>query len=143
VGRYTLRRRIPASPERVYRAFTDPVLAADWLDVSGIVQQRGPLDAAGTTYTLVIRGPWRFRSVVVRADPPRLHETAGRAPLGGAFRMVARLNPVDGGTDLELLTEYTVPLGAIGRWVDRRWIEPGPRTGANREVDRLVEIVSA
>jgi hypothetical protein len=46
-------------------------------------------------------------------------------------------------TDLELLTEYTVPFGPIGRWIDRRWLEPGPRTGANRELDRRVELVCA
>jgi uncharacterized protein YndB with AHSA1/START domain len=143
MGSYTLRRHILASPAQVYRAFVDPALAADWLDASGIVDQRGALDVTGSTYTLVIRGPWRFRARVLRAEPPRVHETTGDAPLGGWFRMLATLQEVDGATELELLTEYTVPLGPIGRWIDRRWIEPGPRTGANRELDRLVELVSA
>ena len=56
--------------------------------------------------------------------------------------MVATLEAGDGGTDLDLLTEYTVPFGAIGRWIDRRWIDREPRTVANRELDRLVELVS-
>jgi hypothetical protein len=50
--------------------------------------------------------------------------------------------PRDGGTDLDLLTEYTVPFGAFGRWMDRRWIDKEPRPTTNREVDRLVAIVS-
>lgn len=142
MGRYLITRRVEASPEQVFRAFTDPVLVADWMDASGVVDPSGPLDAAGTTYGLVIRGPWRFRSQVVQSEPPRLHETSGIGPLGAAYRMVATLSAQGGGTDLELLTEYTVPLGPIGRWIDRRWIDRGPRTTADREVDRLVALVS-
>jgi hypothetical protein len=56
--------------------------------------------------------------------------------------MVATLAARDGSTDLDLLTEYTIPLGRIGRWIDRRWIDREPRTIANREVDRLVALVS-
>jgi hypothetical protein len=55
---------------------------------------------------------------------------------------VATLTPTDGGTQLDLVTEYTVPFGALGRWLDRRWIDREPRTAANREVDRLVALVS-
>lgn len=35
-----------------------------------------------------------------------------------------------------------MPAGALGRWMDRRWIDREPRTIANREVDRLVTLVS-
>jgi hypothetical protein len=56
--------------------------------------------------------------------------------------MVARLAARDGRTELDLLTEYTVPLGPIGRWMDRRWVDREPRTTANRELDRLVALVS-
>jgi hypothetical protein len=42
-----------------------------------------------------------------------------------------------------LLTEYALPFGAVGRWIDRRWVDREPRTIANREVDRLVALVSA
>jgi len=126
----------------VFRAFADPVLVADWMDASAVVGPTGPLNVPGSRYTLVIRGPWRFRSVVVRSEPPWLHETVGRGPLGSSYRMVAGLSARDEDTDLDLLTEYTVPLGPLGRWIDRRWIDREPRTTANREVDRLVELVS-
>ena len=142
MGHYRITRRIDATPERVFRAFTDPDLVADWMDASAVADPSGPLDVAGSRYTLVIGGPWKFRTVVVRSEPPRLHETVGDAPLGGSYRMVATLSERDGGTDLDLLTEYTVPLGPIGRWIDRRWIDREPRATANREVDRLVTLVS-
>jgi hypothetical protein len=56
--------------------------------------------------------------------------------------MVATLAPAGAGTDLDLLTEYALPLGAFGRWIDRRWIDREPRAIANREIDRLVTLVS-
>jgi polyketide cyclase/dehydrase/lipid transport protein len=142
MGSYRITRRIGASPEQVFRAFTDPVLVTDWMDASAVEDAAGPLDVAGTTFTLVIKGPHRFRSEVLRAVPAQIHETAGRGRFG-SYRMVATLSAAGGGTDLDLLTEYALPLGAIGRWIDRRWIDREPRTTANREVDRLVSLVTS
>ncbi|MFL5689774.1 MAG: alpha/beta fold hydrolase, partial [Chloroflexota bacterium] len=141
MGSYRITRRVEAAPEQVYRAFTDPVLIADWMDASAVLDASGPLDVSGTRFTLVIRGPHRFRSEVVRAEPGHVHETTGRGPFG-SYRMVATLAPSNGATQLDLLTEYSLPFRAIGRWVDRRWIDREPRTIANREVDRLVSLVS-
>ena len=141
MGRYRLTRTIGATPERVFRAFTDPALVVDWMDGTGVIDATGPLDQPGTRYTFVVWGPHRFRTDVVRVEPPRMHEIVGRGPFG-TFRMVATLTPTRDGTDLDLLTEYTMPLGALGRWIDRRWIDREPRAIANREVDRLVTLVS-
>jgi hypothetical protein len=142
MGRYRISRRLDVTPEQAFRAFTDPALVADWMDGTGVIDATGPLDVPGTRYTFVVRGPWRFRTSVVRVDAPRLHQVEGRGPLGAWYRMTATLAAADGGTNLDLLTEYTVPLGAVGRWIDRRWIDREPRTIANREVDRLVILVS-
>ncbi|MDH5244724.1 MAG: SRPBCC family protein [Chloroflexota bacterium] len=143
MGQYRLTRRIDAAPEKVFTAFTDPVLLADWMDASGVTDADGPFGSAGTRFTLVIRGPWRFRTRVVQSESPRLYEIVGKGPLGASYRMVATLEAREGGTDLDLLTEYAVGLGPVGRWIDRRWIDQGPRTTANRELDRLVSLVSA
>ncbi|MBF8289470.1 MAG: hypothetical protein HW391_438 [Chloroflexi bacterium] len=142
MGSYRLTRHIDAPPNRVFRAFTEPGLVADWMDASGVEDPTGPLDTAGTRYTLVIRGPWKFSTRVIRSEAPWLHETIGKGPLGASYRMVATLAAREGSTDLDLLTEYTVPLGPIGRWMDRRWIDREPRATANREVDRLVELAT-
>jgi hypothetical protein len=142
MGRYVLTAEIAAPASTVFRAFTDPELAVDWLDAKAIRDVKGPLDRPGATYTLVIAGPHRFRSTVVRSEPPFLHETSHVGRLGARAHMMATLTERDGLTHLELLTEYTVPLGPIGRWLDRRFIESKPRTAANREFGRLVELVS-
>ena len=143
MGRYRYTRRIDAPPDEVFRGFTDPALVADWMDAERVTETSGPLDRSGTRFRLVIRGPWWFRSEVIRSVPGRLHETAGSGRLGASYRMLATLEPrVDGGTDLAIEQSWTVPLGPIGRWIDRRWIESGPHTSGNREVDRLVSLVS-
>lgn len=142
MGSYRIARRIRATPDQVFRAFTDPALVVDWMDATGVVDATGPLDEPGSRYTFVVWGPWRFRSEIGRVEAPFLHEVSGHGPLGARYRMVATLAAEDGWTDLDLLTEYTVPLGVLGRWMDRRWIDREPRTIANREVDRLVTLVS-
>lgn len=142
MGSYRITREIRATPDQVFRAFTEPGLIADWMDAAAINEPTGPLDAPGARYTLIIRGPWRFRVEVARSEPPWLHETVHRGPLGTSARIVASLSARDGGTHLDLLTDYTMPLGPIGRWIDRRWVDREPRVTANREVDRLVELVS-
>lgn len=141
MGRYRITRRIDAAPEHVFRAFTDPALVADWMAASALQDATGPLDLPGTRYTLVIRGPHRFRTEVLRAEPFHVHETAGRG-LFGSYRMVATLSARDAATELDLLTEYSLPFGPVGRWIDRRWIDREPRTVANREVDRLVALAT-
>jgi hypothetical protein len=142
MGQYVLRRRIAASPDRVFRAFIEPDLLVDWMDAQALQDASGPLDGTGSTYRLVIFRFHSFHTTVVRSVPPHVHETRGHGRFGW-FRMVATLTPVDGGTDLELLTEYGLPLGPVGRWLDRRWIDREPRTQANKELDRLVAIVTA
>ena len=141
MGRYRLTRTIRATPEQVFRAFTDPALVVDWMDGTGVLDVTGPLDQRGTRYTFAVWGPHRFRTEVVRVEAPHVHEVVGRGPFG-SYRMVATLTRTGDGTDLELLTEYALPLAALGRWIDRRWIDREPRAIANREVDRLVRLVS-
>jgi uncharacterized protein YndB with AHSA1/START domain len=140
MGRYTLARDIAAPADEVFKAFTDPRLNVDWLHAAAIRDATGPLDVVGTEYTLVIAGPHSFRARVVRSEPGKVHEVVMRGRFGSAH-MVAVLEDRLGGTHLELLTEYSLPLGPIGRWLDRRFIDREPRTTANREIDRLVELV--
>jgi len=141
MGRFVLSRDIAAPAARIFRAFTDAEVARDWMDATGIRDLSGRLDRAGTHYTLVIFGPWRFRSTVVRSEPPTLHETVHKGPLGASAHQVATLTEHDGVTRLELETEYTMPLGALGRWLDSRWFE-ATRGATSREFERLIELVA-
>jgi uncharacterized protein YndB with AHSA1/START domain len=127
MGRYRISRRIRATPEQVFRAFTEPALVVDWMDGTGVTDVTGPLNTPGTRYTFVVWGPWRFRTEVIRAEKPRLHEMSGVGPLGSAYRMVATLTPRDGGTDLDLLTEYAESTGWRRRQAWSMWCTEAPR----------------
>jgi len=142
MGRYRKTRRIEASPHVVFRAFTDPVVVADWMEADAVIDQRGPLDVPGSTYTLVIRGPWRFRMRVTRSMPPQAYGLEGHGPLGTSYRMTATLADHGATTELVVESEWTLPFGPIGRWMDRRWVESGTRGEDDRELDRLVDIVT-
>jgi pimeloyl-ACP methyl ester carboxylesterase/uncharacterized protein YndB with AHSA1/START domain len=135
-------REIDAPAAVIFRAFTDPAIVADWMEADDVVDQRGPLDRAGSTYTLVISGPWRFRMRVTHADPPRTYGLEGKGPLGTGFRMSATLQQHGPATELVVEMAWTLPLGPIGRWLDRHWVEPGTRGEEDRELDRLVAIVT-
>lgn len=142
MGRTRRTRHIEAPPHAVFRAFTDPALLADWMEADGVVDQRGPLDIEGSTYTLVISGPWRFRTRVTRSEPPRAYGLEGRGPLGTSYRMTADLTDHGSTTALVVETEWILPFGPVGRWMDRRWVEPRTRGEDDRELDRLVDIVT-
>jgi len=142
MGRYRKTRHISALPDEVFRAFTDPAFVADWMEADGLADQRGSLDVAGSTYTLVISGPWRFRMRVTRSEPPHAYGLEGRGPLGTTYRLSATVTPAGDTSELVVETEWTLPFGPLGRWMDRRWVEPGTRGNDDRELDRLVDIVT-
>lgn len=142
MGRSRKTRRIKASPDAVFRAFTDPAIVADWMEADAIVDQVGSLGTAGCTYTLVIVGPWRFRMRVTRSVPPGAYGLEGHGPLGTSYRMGATVEAQGDTTELVVDTEWTLPFGPIGRWMDRRWVEPGTQGEDDRELDRLVAIVT-
>jgi hypothetical protein len=142
MGHYVQTAQVPASPERVFRAYTDPLMLADWMDMRAIRDQTGPLDRVGSECTLVVRGPWWFRSSVRQCDPPRSITFGGAGRLGASFQVTAMLTPRDAGTWLEQRTDYTLPFGALGRWLDQRFVEGRPRTVADREFARLLALVS-
>jgi uncharacterized protein YndB with AHSA1/START domain len=106
VRRLTIDQYVAAPIERVYAAYVDPALMPTWLELQSVIEITGPLDRAGTRFTQVFWGRWRFRTEVLRAEPPTLHEMAARAPLGTTYRLLARFAPEGYGTrvtlDLEL-----------------------------------------
>jgi uncharacterized protein YndB with AHSA1/START domain len=143
MGSFHHTRYVDAPAERVFRAFTDPVLFTDWMDLSHVTQVSGRFGEPGSSFMMVVFGPHKFRSQVLASRPPSYHEWAGRGLWGASYHMTAALSEDGGRTRVDLQTDYTVPFGVLGRWIDRRWIDRPPRTTVNREFDRMVELVSA
>ena len=101
----TIGQYVAAPIERVYATYVDPALMPRWMELQAVSDLSGPLDRAGTRFTQVVFGWWwRFRTEVLRAEPPILHEMAGRAPLWTSYRWLTRYAPEGEGTRITLET---------------------------------------
>ena len=121
----TIDQYVAAPIERVYAVYVDPALMPQWMELQTVTDRSGPLDRAGTTFTQVVFGGWwRFRSEVLRAESPMLHEMAGRAPLGTSYRWLARFAPEGEGTRVTLETGSRA-FGALDPLAERIFARSG------------------
>lgn len=137
----TIDQYVAAPIERVYAAYVDPALMPTWLELQAVTDLTGPVDRAGTRFTQVYWGRWRFRTEVVRADPPTLHEMAGRAPLATTYRWLARFAPEGEGTRVTLESDTRV-FGALDSLAERLFAASG-ETQARRHLATLAALVEA
>ena len=131
---------IQAQPDEVWRVYVDPLRIPDWQTGSPVIDDvRGSAEEPGSTYSSR-RGPLTARTVVLAVDRPRRHSTRTRAVLGLRFTVVSTLEPVDGGTRLDIRAETHWPrgLGALGRVVERALLS---RSEADKELARLKALV--
>lgn len=137
----TIDQHVAAPIERVYAACVDPVLMPKWMELQEVIDLTGPLDRAGTRFTQVYRGPWRFRTDVVRADPPVLHEMVGRAPLGTTYRWLARFASEGRGTriTLESTARAFGVLDPLAEWL----LGASSEAAARRHLADLAALVEA
>lgn len=104
-------RELRHSPEKVWRALTDPAELGQWAPFDA----DGPLGAAGATVKLTTVGAPALHvteTKVTRADPPHRLEYNW-----GGFDMKWELVPVDGGTRLTLwanIQRNFIAMGAAG-----------------------------
>ena len=132
---------VAAPIEWVYAAYVDPALMPKWMELAAVTDLSGPLDQAGTWFTQVYRGRWRFRTQVLRAEPPTLHEMAGRAPLRTTYRWLARFAPDGEGTHVTLESETRIfgPLDLLAQ----RLFDASARASARRHLADLAVLVEA
>ncbi|HEY7280106.1 MAG TPA: SRPBCC domain-containing protein [Actinomycetota bacterium] len=118
-----IRRVLPATPEEVFRAWTDPELMARWMSPVGTAEAEVDLRAGGS-FRVVMRGAGRelehtgeYRTV----EPPALLVFTWSSPFTGDGPSVVtvRLAEHDGGTELTLTHEHLPPGAAAshaGGW---------------------------
>ena len=108
-------RTVDAPRPRVYAAYTDPAVLSRMMGIRAIVGATGPLDRAGTTFTEHVFGPYRPRSRLLSAVPPRLHDMTGTTFFGLGYRWIAQFTEVDGSTQVTIEAEVILP-GIVGRF---------------------------
>ena len=111
---------INAPPERVFKLYTDPARARDWLSGVREVRATGPPDQPGSRAVITYRWPFTMTAEVLRAEPPHLHVQRLKELLGlVTCTTTARFRQLDGGTELHLAMHYRVAGGPLGRLFDR------------------------
>jgi uncharacterized protein YndB with AHSA1/START domain len=112
---------VEAPPAQVWAAHLDGARIPEWFPgVRGVKAISGPLDRPGTTYSLRFNRLVRSRVVVTEVEAPVMHTRRWDArPLGSHGTATLLLRPEDGGTHVDLDVTYGLPLGPIGRWLER------------------------
>ena len=113
---------VEAPPETVWAAHIDGPGIAEWFpgarDVEAI---SGPLDSPGTTYSLRFNPLVRSRVEVIEVEAPVMHTRRWDAGLlGTRGTATLLLRPEEGGTHVDLDVSYGLPMGPLGRWLERR-----------------------
>jgi len=129
---------VEAPPEQVWGAHIDGARIPEWFPgVRGVDGISGPLDRPGTTYTLRFRPPVRSRVVVTEVEAPLMHTRRWDArPFGSHGTATLLLRPEGGGTHVDLDVTYGLPLGPVGRVLERLSVV---RRRAARDVRRELQ----
>lgn len=105
MGRHTTTVHVDATPEVVFDLYTNVDRMPEWIGgVTSVTDLTGPLDRAGTTYTVWFGGRTASRTEVLEAERPRRLVTHfGNWVLRG--RNAATFEPDGDGTRLSVVLE--------------------------------------
>ena len=112
MGKYQFTIDVAASPDQVFDLWTDLDRMKEWIGgVTGVTDVTGPLDQAGTRYT-VLFGSMRSPSEVLAVERPRMIRTRfGNRVLRG--ETLVTFEPVDAGRATTRLTQVFQTEGLI------------------------------
>lgn len=138
MARYTLTTHVAAPPEHVFALWTSLDRVHEWIEgVTAVSDVSGPLDRAGTTWTVHF-GPMKSRSRSLEVDPPRRFVSEfGSWLLRG--RSAATFEPEGDGTRLTQEFQTIGRISAISSWLFSRGSYKGSFRGELETFTRIAE----
>jgi len=142
MSRFTYSIHIGAPPERVFDVLTDPRRRPEWDPGVEIKDFTDPSAAAiGTDFTIVgsvFGRRTESRRRITQFERPKIfgHESP-RA------KMLVRLEPAAGGTDLAMEEEFVMPLGLVGEWAAEHLFKRWVMSEIDKTAKRLRALVEA
>ena len=109
--RLRISRVLPADPETVFAAWTDPASLRQWFDPGGVSVTVAEIDArVGGRLVINMRGNESGRDFphegeFLEVEPPRRLVFSWRTPWERESQVTIELTPCDGGTELTLIHE--------------------------------------
>jgi hypothetical protein len=142
MGRFHAAAHFAAPPEVAFDVFTDASRMGEWFPrARRVANASGPINHLGVTYSLLFPWPARADCEVVAVDRPLLHtrEYVLR-PFGVAGHARMRFRDEGSGSRIDLDGEYRMPVGRLGRMLDRPLRRAWDRQAAT-ELRRLKPLV--
>jgi uncharacterized protein YndB with AHSA1/START domain len=144
MGRVVVTEVLPAAPSAVWEVVSDPRRAAEWAEGEGFVRHQSGREAGpGSEWVLRIRFagiPFLVRGRRLDWQPSERAMTLLEGPFGLRIVDTFKLEPHVLGTEWTWVRDYALPGGALGDWLDRRWVEGLLARRARGSVANLVRL---